>query len=67
MTEYEIRVDGLIGPVVRSGLSDLTIAVAPVTTVLSGTVPSADTLLGVLHALAAHGVVPIDIRVSRDG
>jgi hypothetical protein len=67
VTDYEIQVAGLVGPVARSCLPGFTCATVPRATVLAGTAASTDDLLRVINLLTAHRLTPFDIRINRDG
>ena len=65
MPSYEIRLDGLIGPVVISALPGFTPAEDTAdTTVLTGTADIRG-LMALFEKLNAHGFAPIDIAINH--
>jgi hypothetical protein len=54
VTDYEIQVAGLVGPVARSCLPGFTCTLVPRATVLAGTAASTDDLLDVINVLRQH-------------
>ena len=64
MSEYELLLAGLIGPVAASCLPGFTSSTVPSGTVLTGTVTCTDDLLRVLNLLNAYGLAVIDIRID---
>lgn len=64
MSEYELLLAGLIGPVATSCLPGFTSSTVPSGAVLTGTVTCTDDLLRVLNLLNAHGLALIDIRID---
>ena len=65
MPSYEIRLDGLIGPMVISALPGFTPAQDSAdTTVLTGTA-DLQGLMALFETLNAHGFTPIDIAINH--
>ena len=65
MTEvYEFHVAGLVGPVVRAALPELSVDAPPPGSVLTGTARSADEVNGLLGWLADHGLEADHILIS---
>ena len=65
MTDYEIQVDGSVGPVTRSSLSEFAEVRVPAMTVISGTAATPDEMLKVFDLLAGAMLTVSDIRISR--
>ena len=65
MTEdYEFHVSGLLGPVVRSALPELTACAAPTECVLTGMADGPDDVTQLLERLADHHLVATHIVIS---
>ena len=61
-SRYEIRVAGVIPPEALLDFEDLTAAVAPVETVLSGVIADSAALQGLLARFDTFGVRLIEVR-----
>jgi hypothetical protein len=59
---YEIRISGVIPPEALLDFEDLTAAVAPVETVLSGEIADSAALQGLLARFDSFGVHLIEVR-----
>jgi hypothetical protein len=64
---YEIRVRGGVGPLIMEAFPSLTARRTEGDTVLSGSLPDACALYGVLHELEALGLELIEIRRPQSG
>ena len=62
---YEFRVAGHLGPVTRSALSELTATNRGSGTILTGHAERSDDLDLLLRRLDEHGLVAMDVRISR--
>lgn len=60
---YEFHITGLIGPVSRGALGELTVDSADRESVLTGIAHGPEELDGVLHRLDEFGLVPTEIRI----
>lgn len=63
---YEFHVAGLIGPVVRAALPELTPHPNARHSVLTGTAPGPSEVQELLHRLTDHGLVTDHIVIARD-
>lgn len=64
MPDYEIEIDGPIGPVVRSCLPGFSTVAVPVITVLAGSVAVQADVAALLQKLATLGLAPIDVQIT---
>ncbi|MGS0686145.1 hypothetical protein ACVBEQ_13525 [Nakamurella sp. GG22] len=64
MPDYEIEIDGAIGPVVQSCLPGFRAVAVPVVTVLAGTVADQADVAALLQKLATMGLAPIDVQIT---
>jgi hypothetical protein len=62
---YEFHIAGLVGPVVRAALSDLTSHDGPPMSLLSGTADSPAEIDNLLRVLYEHGVCADRILLTR--
>ena len=62
---YEFRVAGLIGPVVRAAMPELSADNWSPHSVLTGTADGPDDVDGLLRRLTDHGLVASHIRISN--
>ncbi len=65
MPSYELRIDGLVGPVVMSALAGFTRAEDSANTTLTGTAADIESLVAVVALLNARGFPPIDIAINH--
>lgn len=63
---YEFHVTGLIGPVIRAALSELTTQPESKHSVLTGTVDETRDVVTLLNKLTDHGLVADHIVIARD-
>ena len=62
---YDFAITGTIGPLLASCLPGLRTVAESEWTVLTGSVASPDDLHHLLDLLDAHGLPPLDIRITR--
>ena len=62
MPDYEIEIDGAVGPVVQSCLPGFRAVAAPVVTVLAGTVAGQADVAALLQKLSTLGLAPIVVE-----
>jgi len=63
---YEFHVAGLVGPVVRSALPELSTHAGARLSVLSGTVNGPEDIDDLLQRLSDHGLVATHILIARE-
>jgi hypothetical protein len=63
---YEFHVTGLLGPVIRSALPELTFCDVPTQSVLTGTVAGPDDVAELLRRLTDHRLIATHIVITQE-
>jgi hypothetical protein len=63
---YEFHVSGLLGPVIRSALPELTVRDVPTHSVLTGTAEGPDDVADLLNRLADHRLIATHILITQE-